>query len=247
MNRAPTDPSTYYAFRPGHPEIWRSLTRNLRRGGKLLDVGCGPGVEALAFVSAGIDAHYTGVDIAEDAICLARDLPSITARCSFALAPATELPFRTETFGVVTFFLSLHQVDDPAAALREAIRVVRDDGVVAILVIEQDDWEHAIEYECFPNLRQVEIAKSGRLNVEAVRVILGELGRAATTRRFEYFEQRIDKTLLAACRRQYFSSLRRLSPEDFSEGIARLERVVRKARSVETRSIGCTVLEVWRQ
>ncbi len=66
-------------------------------------------------------------------------------RVRFALGQAQALPFGDETFDALTFTYLLRYVDDPAATIRELVRVIRPGGVMASLEFHapSDPWMHA--------------------------------------------------------------------------------------------------------
>lgn len=93
----------------------------------VLELGCGPGLDAPALVAAGLD--YTGVDLSFEAV-------AACGRQGFraCVADVTSLPFSTGTFDALwtmSTLLHLNQ-EELGAALSEIRRVVRPGGIVAI-------------------------------------------------------------------------------------------------------------------
>lgn len=105
----------------------------LRRGMRVLDVGCGPG--DVSFIAAGLvgpTGSVLGVDAAPEMIELAR------ARAAERGLPAVQFAQSTidaitldEPVDAVVGRLILMHVPDPAAALRHLSSLVRPDGVIA--------------------------------------------------------------------------------------------------------------------
>ena len=97
---------------------------------KVLDVGCGTG--SLTFLLAGRapTASIDAVDVAEDYVAFAKSR-SADARIAFECADADDLPFGTDRFDASLSLLALHLMSDPAAALKEMVRVTRDGGTIA--------------------------------------------------------------------------------------------------------------------
>src|SRR5262245_45602064 len=99
------------------------------RGTRLLDVGCGAGTALLLARSMG--AEVAGLDASEALAQIARSrLPG--ARID--VGDLEELPFDDASFDVITGFNSFQFAGDIANALREAARVTRPGGHVAMCV-----------------------------------------------------------------------------------------------------------------
>jgi SAM-dependent methyltransferase len=93
----------------------------------VLDVGCGEG-ELARHLPPGA---WTGVDSSSAMLASA---PEPTVR-----ADAGELPFDDESFGSVTLLYVLYHLEEPLAALREARRVLRPGGLIAVAVPSRHD------------------------------------------------------------------------------------------------------------
>ncbi|MBE7554740.1 MAG: class I SAM-dependent methyltransferase [Anaerolineales bacterium] len=98
-------------------------------GTKLLDVGCGPGL--VAHLAARRGALVSGLDAAEASVEIARER---TPEGDFRVGEMEELPWPDNTFDVVTSFNAFQYAADLVSALREARRVVRPEGRVAMVV-----------------------------------------------------------------------------------------------------------------
>jgi SAM-dependent methyltransferase len=97
-------------------------------GTTLLDVGCGSGVAAA--IARGRGAKVSGIDAALQAVEIARHrVPD----ADFRVGEMETLPYDDGSFDVVTGFNSFQYAADPVRALREARRVARAGGTVAIL------------------------------------------------------------------------------------------------------------------
>ena len=107
----------------------------IRRGQRVLDVGCGPGALTAELVSrAGTDA-VSAVEPSASFVAAARDrLPGVDIR----LSAAEQLPFPDGAFDAAMAQLVVHFMTDPVAGLREMGRVTRPGGVVSACV-----WDHA--------------------------------------------------------------------------------------------------------
>ncbi|MBP3919805.1 MAG: class I SAM-dependent methyltransferase [Clostridia bacterium] len=103
-------------------------------GKNVLDMGCGAAGKSLYFASLGA-AHVTGVDIVAhykpEAEQLAQTL-GLSEKFTFVLGSAYEMPFADQSFDTVIMNDFMEHVDNPAAALREAMRLVRPSGRIFI-------------------------------------------------------------------------------------------------------------------
>lgn len=101
---------------------------NVGRGTRLLDVGCGTGTAVQ--LAAKLGAHITGLDASEAELVIARErVPNGDFRCG----EMEELPYADASFDVVTGFSSFQFAEDPVNALRQARRVTKKGGYVAIV------------------------------------------------------------------------------------------------------------------
>ena len=91
--------------------------------GRLLDIGCGGGSHMLEFARAGWTT--TGVDESEDQLRLAR-----RRGCDVVRADAVALPFADVSFDAAVSMYTHTDVDDFGALLREARRVLREEGAL---------------------------------------------------------------------------------------------------------------------
>ncbi|WP_411965390.1 class I SAM-dependent methyltransferase [Haloferax sp. YSMS24] len=100
-------------------------------GPRVLDVGCGPGVDSATFSDAGLDV--VGFDLTPPFVAVAREnVPD----ARFVRGDMRQLPFRDGAFDGVwacASFLHVPRRDAPDT-LREFGRVLDDDGVVSLSV-----------------------------------------------------------------------------------------------------------------
>ena len=96
----------------------------------LLDIGCGRGRLSRALVRRG--ARVSGIDPQDAMVAMAREA---APEGDFRVAGAEALPFEDATFDGAVILNSLHHVPGAviAAALSEAMRVVRPGGVFLVL------------------------------------------------------------------------------------------------------------------
>ncbi len=111
-----------YVFRRRSERICAALLEMLPPGAKtkVLDVGCGSGLCAYLMGQERSDLELTGCEVE------VRPRPYI-ATVKF---DGKQLPFTDRSFDVVIFVDVLHHVEDPAALLKEAMRVGRGTIIV---------------------------------------------------------------------------------------------------------------------
>ena len=112
----------------------RYTTDDMFAGKDVLDMGCGAAGKSLYYVSLGA-RHVTGVDIVEHYRAKAEGMAEqlgFSDRFTFVLGSAYEMPFADKCFDTVIMNDFMEHVDNPAAALREAMRLVRPGGRIFI-------------------------------------------------------------------------------------------------------------------
>jgi SAM-dependent methyltransferase len=114
-------------FTPIYEAILKAA--NAGRGQKVLDVGCGSGL--FCQISAQRGAEVTGIDAAPKLIEIARER---TPKGDFHIGEMEELPFAKASFDLVTGFNAFQFAADPVNALRQAQRVTKPTGKIAVAV-----------------------------------------------------------------------------------------------------------------
>lgn len=99
-------------------------------GDRILDGGCGRGFY-LNFIRRACDAHLVGVDITHAYLRVARHVLA-EKRIALINASLHALPFPDDTFDKIILSEILEHLADDVAGLREAARVLRPGGLVAI-------------------------------------------------------------------------------------------------------------------
>jgi SAM-dependent methyltransferase len=103
---------------------------------RVLAIGCGTGIEVRALRRmAGPHPAIVGVDHSPALIEVARRLTTdegLADNVTYRAGDAHHLPFDDDEFDIVTLHTLISHADDPVQVLREAGRVVRPGGTVAI-------------------------------------------------------------------------------------------------------------------
>ncbi len=106
-----------------------------------LDVGCGTGW-ALRYAAGllNMQGNFIGVDISERMIEKAREHSRGMTNIKYYKANAEELPLENNWFDVIICTNSFHHYLNPAKALGEAYRVLKQKGKIYVLDITTDDF-----------------------------------------------------------------------------------------------------------
>jgi SAM-dependent methyltransferase len=136
-----------WARKPGHDSYWRFHRRRfldlVPPAGRLtLDVGCGEGRVTRDLKELG--HRVVGLDASETMVAAARDAdPS----GDYLVADAAALPVPDGQADLVVAFMSLMDVDDMVAAVRELARVLEPGGILALAVVHPINSAHDVDHE----------------------------------------------------------------------------------------------------
>jgi SAM-dependent methyltransferase len=112
------------------------------RGMRVLDVCCGPAMLAAGALERGAEA--VGLDFSVEAVELARRL---VPKGRFEQGDAQALPFPAGSFDAALCGYGLMHLPEPAAALREILRVLRPGGRAALSVWDAGGSGFSLVYE----------------------------------------------------------------------------------------------------
>jgi len=150
------------------------------RGRRVLDVGCGAGVDLMRFAKGG--AIATGVDISPSAIALARKHAAFRQLdVDLQVADAERLPFPDGTFDLVFAHGVIQYSNDTQRVVDECRRVLKPGGEAIFQAYNRHSWLNALsklmrvglEHEGAPVLRKFSPAEFTRLlrGFASVRVV----------------------------------------------------------------------------
>ena len=110
---------------------------------RVLEIGCGLGTDGAQFARAGAD--YTGVDLTEAAVELARkNFKLFNLPGTFRTADAENLDFNDNTFDLVYSHGVLHHTPDTARAVREIDRVLRPGGRTVVMLYHRNSYNYRV-------------------------------------------------------------------------------------------------------
>ncbi len=153
------------------------LLPHLPPGGRLLDVGCGPGTITLDLAERlGPDGRVTALETDEAALSLAREEAARRGvdGVGFVTGDVEALDLPDDAFDVVHAHQVLQHVADPVTALREMRRVCAPGGIVAA---RDSDYGAFTWFPSLPELDEwlavyVAVARSNRAEPDAGRRLL---------------------------------------------------------------------------
>jgi len=139
-------------------DVRRTFERHVRSSAACLDVGCGDGRTAGIWLNR-LAAHYTGVDISENAVTMAKEA-GLDAR---RIDDATSLPFPDGTFDVTVCLEVLEHLFHPELATAEIARVLKPGGRLVATVPNASHWKS-----------RVDLAIRGRFNPRGDRLSVAQ-------------------------------------------------------------------------
>jgi SAM-dependent methyltransferase len=166
------------------------LLPRLPQRAKVLEVGCGPGLQAIDLLRRRPDLELTASDFSAAFVELARRNAAAAgiSRLDFAVANAMDLScFPAATFDAVYSITAIKHFPDPVHGLRECLRVVKPGGLVVVAEIRResslDDVQRLVALFHLPAGLKAAAARfvHGTLceecpPLEAVAAWLGQLG-----------------------------------------------------------------------
>jgi SAM-dependent methyltransferase len=141
----------------------------------VLDVACGPGLVVAAF--ARVARHATGIDLTPAMIDKAREHAAALAlsNVDWHVGNVLPLPFADCSFSLVVSRFAFHHFPDPAAVLREMVRVCARPGRVVVAdIAASDDPDRAAALNRMERLRDPSHTRA--LPVGELRALFADAG-----------------------------------------------------------------------
>jgi ubiquinone/menaquinone biosynthesis C-methylase UbiE len=101
---------------------------------RVLDVGCGTG--GFLLIGAKEAGHVTGIDLSSEMIKACKQTftsHELDKKSSFIVGDAYKLPFEDNEFDIAISTCVLFLLPEPTIAMEEMIRVIKKDGMIAML------------------------------------------------------------------------------------------------------------------
>jgi ubiquinone/menaquinone biosynthesis C-methylase UbiE len=130
---------------------------------RFLDIGCGTGNRSMLIAKHLGVKEFVGFDQSSESLQIAQDIASeegMSDRFTPSNGDLFNLPFTDGSFDVVVSWGVLHHTPDPFAGLREAMRVCKPGGFVALFLYNKyNHWRHNIQKNRVSRLSGPDIEK----------------------------------------------------------------------------------------
>jgi SAM-dependent methyltransferase len=110
---------------------------------KVLEIGCGLATTGIEFSKSGAD--YTGVELSEDSLSLAKQRFEVSSRTArFYSGNAEELSsfLPTETYDLIYSFGVIHHSPHPEKIISEIKKYMNGDSILKIMLYAKDSWKN---------------------------------------------------------------------------------------------------------
>ena len=149
------------------------------RGKKILEIGCGAGIDLVRFVQGG--AQVVGIDLSKTAIDLVKKNCKLRGlKADLMVMNGEALEFKDESFDVVYMHGVLQYTADAQKMVDEAFRVLKSGGELIGMVYNRKGWLNVmskffkveLEHEDAPVLKKYTIKEFKRMLSRFSRIII---------------------------------------------------------------------------
>lgn len=207
----------YAQYRQVHPEVLRSLVKNLQPTSRVLEVGCGTGNYIVAIQEL-VGCSCWGIDPSNEMLSMAG---ARSGQIHLQRGQAEDLDFPSSSFDFVFSADVIHHVGDRGQFFREAWRVLRHGG--RMCTVTDSEWiiRHRQPLSAyFPQTVAVDLARYPRIN--DLRASMQKAGFADIEE--EMVELPYELNDIGPYRAKAFSCLRLIPKDAFQQGIERMGR-----------------------
>jgi ubiquinone/menaquinone biosynthesis C-methylase UbiE len=186
----------------------------------ILDIGCGTGSQLVANRAVVPHGRLVGLD---RSLGMLREARPKAPDIAWVQADGARLPFQARSFDFVTCQHALHHVQDKAAMLQSAFRILRTGGRLVIFSLcpqESVDW---LYYEYFPEAYTIDLTDFWP--TESIIAVMEAAGFTAITAEYQHrhYEQNMHDWSNTVRRRDITSQLMVISDAAYAAGLRRLE------------------------
>jgi SAM-dependent methyltransferase len=118
----------------------------------ILDIGCGAGWLSRMLAERVPEGRVIGMDISDEMVRRARRAAAELGNAMFVVGSAEEIPWEGQFFTRAISVESAYYWPNPAAAMKEIFRVMRDDGSLWILINYYRDNPHCHQWGAILNV-----------------------------------------------------------------------------------------------
>jgi ubiquinone/menaquinone biosynthesis C-methylase UbiE len=224
---------TYDDFRSYPEELMRQTVEfgAIRRGMKVLDLGCGTGNVATGLQDM-VEVDVIGVDVSAPMLEKA-NTKSLQVVC--ADVERDQMPFRNDVFDRILSVYVIHQIRDLALMFSECRRILKDGALVLLTSGHaQIEHQHPVIKEFFPSF--IEIEQKRFPDIPQIESLLEDTGFSNVTHREVKVEGiPLDETFLKKVKNKYISTYCLLPKDEYEKGVEKLETFINNRSQPEQR------------